>query len=51
LNGSIEEATEIRLQYNQNIFSIDFAAIHFADPENNTLQYMLEGYETEWRNV
>ena len=50
-NGTIEEATEIRLHHNQNIFSIDFAAIHFADPENNILQYMLEGYETEWRNV
>ena len=51
LNGPIEEATEIRLHHNQNIFSIDFAAIHYADPENNILQYMLEGYETEWRNV
>lgn len=51
LDGSIEETTEIQLQHNQNIFSIDFAAAHFADPENNILQYMLEGYETEWRNV
>ncbi len=51
LNGSIEEATEIRLHHNQNIFSIDFAAIHYADPGNNIIQYMLEGYETEWRNV
>ena len=51
LNGPIEEVTEIRLQHNQNIFSIDFTALHYADPENNILQYMLEGYETEWRNV
>ena len=51
MNGAIEQATEIRLEHNQNIFSIDFAAIHYADPENNILQYMLEGYETEWRNV
>ena len=51
LDSSIEETTAIRLEHNQNIFSIDFAAIHFADPENNMLQYMLEGYETEWRNV
>ncbi|HKC36353.1 MAG TPA: ATP-binding protein, partial [Chitinophagaceae bacterium] len=51
LNGSIEQATEISLQHNQNIFSIDFAAIHYTDPENNILQYMLEGYETEWRKA
>ena len=51
LNGAIEQATEIRLQHNQNIFTIDLAAIHYADPESNILQYMLEGYETEWRTV
>jgi len=50
-NGPIEDAKEITLHHNQNIFSIDFAAIHFSDPENNTHQYMLEGYETAWRAV
>ena len=51
LKGSLEDAKEITLNYRQNIFSIDFAAIHFSDPENNIHQYMLEGYENAWRNV
>ncbi|MEO7488725.1 MAG: two-component regulator propeller domain-containing protein [Ferruginibacter sp.] len=51
LKGSLEDAKEITLNSNQNNFSIDFAAIHFADPENNIHQYMLEGYEKEWRDV
>ena len=51
LKGSLEDAKEITLSYKQNIFSIDFAAIHFSDPENNIHQYMLEGYENTWRDV
>jgi len=51
LKGSLEDANEITLGYKQNIFSIDFAAIHFSDPENNIHQYMLEGYENKWRDV
>jgi ligand-binding sensor domain-containing protein len=51
LNTPIEEIQQIILNHNQNIFSIDFAAIHFSDPENNIHQYMLEGYENAWRDV
>ncbi len=51
LTTPIEAATEITLHHDQNIFSIDFAAIHFADPDNNVHQYMLEGYENTWRSV
>jgi ligand-binding sensor domain-containing protein len=50
-DGPIEEAKEIRLNYKQNIFSIDFAAIHYSEPENNIHEYMLENYENTWRNV
>ncbi|HYK44688.1 MAG TPA: ATP-binding protein, partial [Parafilimonas sp.] len=51
LKGTLEDAKEIPLNYKQNIFSIDFAAIHFSDPENNIHQYMLEGYENAWRDA
>jgi ligand-binding sensor domain-containing protein len=51
ITHAIEEATEITLKHDQNFFSIDFAAIHFSDPDNNVLQYKLEGYENAWRNV
>jgi ligand-binding sensor domain-containing protein len=49
LDAPIEAAQSITLQYNQNIFSIDFAAIHFSDPESSYQRYMLEGYEHDWR--
>ncbi|MEO7393370.1 MAG: ATP-binding protein, partial [Chitinophagaceae bacterium] len=51
LKEPLEEAKEITLRHNQNEISIDFAAIHFAEPESNIHQYMLEGYEKEWRDV
>jgi signal transduction histidine kinase len=51
LKGALEDAEKITLNHSQNRISIDFAAIHFADPENNIHQYMLEGYENEWRDV
>jgi len=51
IQNAIEEANKITLRHDQNIFSIDFAAIHFSDPDNNVLQYKLEGYENAWRNV
>jgi sensor histidine kinase YesM len=46
--GAIEETKKIELAYNQNNFSIDFAAIHYSSPEDNTLYYMLEGYDNGW---
>lgn len=49
--GTVETAETIHLHYNQNIFSIDFAGIHFSDPENNIFHYKLEPYENTWRNV
>ena len=46
--GPVEVTKEIQLQHYQNNFSIDFAAIHYSSPENNTLYYMLEGYDNKW---
>jgi len=51
LKEPLQDIQEITLDHNQNIFSIDFAAIHFSDPENNIHQYMMEGYENKWRNA
>ena len=52
LNGNaLEDAKEITLTHNENKIAIDFAGIHYADPENNIHQYKLEGYESEWRDV
>ncbi|HKZ65935.1 MAG TPA: histidine kinase, partial [Chitinophagaceae bacterium] len=34
----------------QNIFSFDFAAIDFRNPEDNRHLFMLENYDNMWRN-
>jgi len=51
LHTSIEEAKEIFLGYNQNIFSFAFAGIHYSDPSNNQHLYMLENYDQAWREA
>jgi signal transduction histidine kinase/ligand-binding sensor domain-containing protein len=48
-NGNLTNATEIRLGYNQNVFSFEFAVIDYADPERNQLLYYLENYDVAWR--
>jgi hypothetical protein len=35
LKQSISKTTEIRLGYNQNVFSFEFAAIDYTNPESN----------------
>jgi signal transduction histidine kinase/ligand-binding sensor domain-containing protein len=38
----------IRLNYNQDFVSINFAALDFHTPSKNTFAYMLEGYDSAW---
>ncbi|NIJ54442.1 hybrid sensor histidine kinase/response regulator transcription factor [Dyadobacter arcticus] len=44
-------AKSVELAYNQNVFSIDFAAIDFRHPELHLYTYKLENYDLEWRPV
>ncbi len=48
LKESISKTTEIRLRYNQNIFSFEFAAIDYTNPETNRHLFMLENYSNIW---
>lgn len=38
----------ISLPYHHAVFSIDYAALHYADPASNRYAYQLQGYENEW---
>jgi signal transduction histidine kinase/ligand-binding sensor domain-containing protein len=40
--------TTIKLNYNQNFISFDFAALDFHAPAKNTYAYMLEGFDKNW---
>jgi signal transduction histidine kinase/ligand-binding sensor domain-containing protein/DNA-binding response OmpR family regulator len=39
---------EITLDYDQNLFSIEFAALDFTNPSANQYAYQLEGFDEDW---
>lgn len=51
MERSILKTKEIRLKYNQSIFTIDFVALNFTYPASNQYAYMLEGLENSWNYV
>jgi ligand-binding sensor domain-containing protein len=48
LKQEINDTKEIQLNYKQNVFSFDFAALDYANPENNQHFFMLENYDNGW---
>lgn len=49
--SSIEQTSEVVLKGNEKAFSIQYAALHYADPERNQYAYFLEGFESEYNNA
>jgi len=48
LHNSITETKSITLKHNQNVFSIEFAAISFFNPAKIKHAYMLDGFDKNW---
>ncbi|MCE6988749.1 two-component regulator propeller domain-containing protein [Dyadobacter sp. CY323] len=48
LKKSITQTERIVLKYNQNVFTIEFAALNFLNPEKNHYIYTLEGFNNQW---
>ena len=48
LNKSIIECEEIELNFDDNVFSFEFAALDFHSPDKNKYAYILEGFDKEW---
>jgi signal transduction histidine kinase/ligand-binding sensor domain-containing protein/DNA-binding response OmpR family regulator len=44
----MQEATEIELNYNENFFSLEFAALNYTNTHKNQYTYKLEGVDKEW---
>ena len=44
----ISEAKEIKLKWNQSVFSFSFAAINYVHPKKNMYSYIMEGFEKDW---
>ncbi|HZE86108.1 MAG TPA: two-component regulator propeller domain-containing protein, partial [Puia sp.] len=48
LPQSISSLSTITLRYNENVFSIEFAALDFSSPEKVKYAYMLESFNKQW---
>jgi len=48
LNTTISDVKEITLKYRENIFSLEFAALNYANPEKDQYAYKLEGFNNDW---
>jgi len=48
LKESIALTRNIQLNYDQNFFSVEFAALNFANAAKNKYAYMLEGFNDRW---
>jgi signal transduction histidine kinase/ligand-binding sensor domain-containing protein/DNA-binding response OmpR family regulator len=48
LTKSINEIKELKLNHNQNVFSIEFSALHFLHPEKMKYKYKLDGFNSDW---
>ncbi len=48
LSKSISETSEIRLSYKNKVITLEFAALHFAQPQQNQYAYILEGFDHQW---
>ncbi|MCD4683699.1 MAG: response regulator, partial [Bacteroidales bacterium] len=47
-DSSILFKKQIRLDYDQNFFSFEFATLDYFDPQKNEYAYMLEGLDDNW---
>lgn len=48
LERSLLQTEHVTLKYNENVFTIEFAALDFAPSNQNKYAYMLEGFNPDW---
>jgi len=48
LPQSISQTSAITLKYNENVLSIEFAALSFLNTEKNKYAYKLQGFNKDW---
>jgi signal transduction histidine kinase len=51
LKKAITYTDEIILSYDDDVFTIEFSALHYISPENNQYAYKLDGFEETWNYV
>ncbi|UVW26866.1 two-component regulator propeller domain-containing protein [Massilia sp. H6] len=45
---NFHEQKEITLSHHDSVFALEFAALHYADPDDNRYAYQLEGFDAGW---
>ncbi|MCG8390424.1 MAG: response regulator [Cytophagales bacterium] len=48
LKDNLNKIKKLDLKHNENSFSLEFAALHYASPGKNKYAYLLEGFDEEW---
>ncbi|MGV8878392.1 MAG: two-component regulator propeller domain-containing protein [Sphingobacteriaceae bacterium] len=48
LNTEISLASEVRLSYEQSVFSLEFTALNYIASKSNSYTHKLEGFDKEW---
>lgn len=48
IEGSLTNLEKIKLAYDENFLSFEFAALNYKEPEKNNYRYMLEGFDKTW---
>jgi len=48
LPRNINLMQQLTLEYSQNVFSLEFSALHYALPSKNKLAYRLDGFDLSW---
>ena len=51
LFNDISYANEIVLDYNENIFTIEFSSLNFSSPQKNKYKYKIEGLNNDWIDI
>ncbi|WP_373923532.1 two-component regulator propeller domain-containing protein [Duganella sp. CF517] len=48
LTSAIEHTGALTLSENDSVFSLEFAALHYAAPQRNRFAYQLQGFDEDW---
>lgn len=51
LQAPVTYQPQLTLNYDQNVITIDYAALSYQFPKKNEYQYILEGFDKEWNYV
>jgi signal transduction histidine kinase/DNA-binding response OmpR family regulator/ligand-binding sensor domain-containing protein len=51
LQRSLNQTKEIRLRYNENYFSLEFAGLNYVNPSQTYFKYKLENLDRNWTEI